>query len=232
MHKSDSLSEKKLRVLVKKLIKAQEEERAFISKELHDSVESSLVAVRFLMERIQKESGGKLCQTDPCFEQAIQMIRDLAAQTRRISDGLYPQMLETLGLETALGTFCDHFRKDWPAIALDCYLYLNENKLPNHIKLVLYRMVQDGIDNVARHSMADRAFLHIKNKNGPLVFELKDNGAGFDVARTMQNGFLDNSAGLGLQRMTERTKSSGGRLDVLSKPGNGTQILAEWILDT
>ena len=126
----------------------------------------------------------------------------------------------------------DHFSKDWPDIALDCRLDLAENKLPGSIKLVLYRMVQEGIDNVVTHSMADRVFLRINNKDGLLTFKLDDNGVGFDVTPTMQNDFLDDSAGLGLQRMTERAESSGGRLEVFSKPGNGTRILAEWILDT
>jgi len=76
-------------------IKKQEEERALISKDLHDSVGSSLVAVRFLLERIQKEPDGGYGETDLWLGQAIQMILELVAETRRISDGLYPQMLET-----------------------------------------------------------------------------------------------------------------------------------------
>ena len=232
MHQSDSLSENKLRVLVRKLVKAQEEERALISKDLHDSVGSSLVAVRFLMERIQKESGGRFCETNPCFGQAIRMIRDLAAETRRISDGLYPQMLETLGIKTALATFCDDFRKDYPNIALNCRIDLAEHKLPCSIKLVLYRLAQDGIDNIVRHSRANRVFLCIKNRDGPLVFELEDNGTGFDVNRVLDDDFLDDSAGLGLQRMTQQAESSGGRFEVFSKTGSGTRILAKWTLDT
>ncbi len=223
-------SEKKQRNLARKLIDAQEAERIRIAKDLHDSIGSSLVAVRFLLERKLREFGATDCRQDICLENVVDMVQDIVSETRRISQNLHPQILERLGLGAALASYCGDFQQQRPGIQLETDIDVPEERVTESLKLIVFRLVQGGLANVTKHSRADRVGLTVKETQGTLLFELTDNGIGFDTQKVMKDGFVDDSGSLGLESMRERVESSGGRFSLEPGEDGGSRFYARWPL--
>ncbi|MGM0644439.1 MAG: PAS domain-containing sensor histidine kinase [Thermodesulfobacteriota bacterium] len=223
-----STPENRSLAFMRKFINAREDEQARLSKDIHDSIGSSLVAVRFLLERKLKELGDGDRGTDVPIEYIIEMVQGLVVETRRISQDLYPRILEQLGLQVALTSLCDHFRAEYSTVTLTYDLDLDETALSWRLKLLVYRLMQDGLSNVAAHSRADHVSAAIKNRPEFLEFKLEDNGVGFDMDQVMDSGFSHESTSIGIESMRARVESSGGRFTVFSKEGDGARIQAEW----
>ena len=227
-----ALSEKKLRALSRKLIKAREEERVCISKDLHDSIGSSLVAIRFLLEKKLKECGNTFCEGEVSLENIIHMVQDLVVEIRRISQSLYPQMLEQIGLQAALTSLFNQFQTEHPDVTLQYHLDTDQSRLSDQMIPTLYRLVQEALCNMAEHSRADYVELVLKADDESIHFKLEDNGIGFDIEQVMENGFTEETGLLGIQIMKERIEWSGGNLTIQSKKDQGTRIHAEWVFSS
>jgi two-component system CheB/CheR fusion protein len=209
-------SQIQLRTLATGLLRAQEEERLRISRELHDDISQKLTALTVEAETLAR----KTRQAGGVSQKELRTLRDrLAAvseDVRRTAQQLRPSSLEHLGLAPALKSYCADFaRKEGIGVR---FLARNlPRTIPPEVALNLYRVVQEALSNVAKHSGARSAGVSLSARGDSLHLVIKDTGRGFDPA-------LARSHGLGLINMDERVRSLGGTLSLQTQPGHGVHI--------
>ena len=203
------------RRLAAQVISAQDEERARVARELHDSTAQILTAVMLQLGAAARES------TTPELDARIATLRELAAEAleevRSLSHTMHPRVLDDLGLAAAL---------EWLARAqetLDVHVAAADfdPPLPAPLAAALYRVAQETLRNAARHAEARHVDVSLRRDGPSAVLEIVDDGRGFDVERAEER-----RPGMGLFSMRERVGLVNGRLTVSSAPGHGTQIVA------
>ena len=211
--------EKELQSLTGRLILGQEEERRRLARELHDDLSQRLAALAIEIGKLEtRVEGGK--------EAILQDLRGLRDQTIRVagdvhnlSRRLHPSILEDLGLTRAVEAECTRFA-DREGIEV---AYRAENipaHLPKNIALSIYRIVQEGLNNIAKHACARRAFVGLSASEASLHLSIQDDGLGFDAAEARK------MPGLGLSSIRERVRLVNGRHRIKSEPEKGTTIEA------
>jgi len=204
-----------LQELSAKLLRAQENERRTLARELHDEVGQSLSAI--LMEAENAACAADLGEV----RQHLASVRSLAEKTvnevRDLALLLRPSMLDDFGLVPALNW---HAREMTKRTGLNVVLSADEaaEDLPDEHTTCIYRLVQEAVNNAARHARARTVEVEVKRESGAVSCSVRDDGAGFDTRFVR---------GLGLLGMEERVRRLGGRLAIDSEPGRGTVILAE-----
>ncbi len=215
-----------LRQLSSRLLSAQEEERKRIAGEIHDTLGSCLSAIKFKVESLFQGIGGTARVSTESMNSIIPVIQEGIEDCRRIQMDLRPSMLDDLGLLPTLSWFCKRFRTIYSGIGVEQEMLIEENQIPNSLKIVIYRVIQEAMNNIAKHSYANRVRLSLRKCDGKMELFVEDNGHGFSVQQSL---FLDNSRrGLGLTSMRERTELSGGSFAIESAEGKGTIIRAWW----
>jgi signal transduction histidine kinase len=218
-------SESELRRLSWRLLSAHEEERKRIAAELHDSVGSSLGAVKFSLESTLSDQNLTV-DTRQTMEAVVDMVVHTIEDVRRIMSNLRPPLLERVGLISTLERFERQYEAVYGGIIIRKRIALNEEDIPEPLKIVIFRIVQEAFHNTAKYSRATRADLELTKKNGRLILRIEDNGIGFDVPALFAG---ENPAlGLGLTSMRERVVFSGGQFAIASNIGGGTRIDIEW----
>ena len=220
-------SERQLRVLSKKLMDAQENERRAVAGEIHDSISSSLVAVKYSIQN-------RIDQIEQCLppgeenplDYILSLVQNTIDETRRIMISLRPSMLDDLGLLPTIGWWCREFGSVYKDIDIETQIPVTEEEVPDDLKIVIYRILQEALNNAARHSRAKLVSVSLFRRDNRLVFSVKDDGEGFDVREAMKRNDL--TSGLGLSGMRERAQLSGGRFFIESSPGKGTRVEALW----
>lgn len=198
---------------------AQEEERNRLARELHDDTIQAVIALK---QRVQL--AGKSV-TDPRGKKSLQELETLAGQTvenlRRLTRALRPIYLEDLGLVTALEMLA---REMSQGTGLDVNFRREgiERRLPHEVELSLYRIAQEALNNVQKHSRAARAGLMIRYDPAGIIMEVTDDGIGFDMPHSPTD-FAPNGH-FGLLGIWERADLIGARLSVETAPGSGTRI--------
>jgi signal transduction histidine kinase len=211
-------AQKELRDLSQQLVHAQEEERRSLSRELHDQVGQLLTAVRIGIGNLEESLGVcterirlQLEQTRRIAEQALRSVRDLAM-------GLRPAMLDDLGLGAALEWQArQHARLCGVPVSVNLDGPLDD--LSDEQRTCIYRLVQEALNNVAKHAQASDIQVEVVNRGNLLSIMVRDNGRGFVAPR---NG----AKGLGLVGIKERVRQLGGNASVESSPGEGTTLVA------
>lgn len=212
----------RLRQMSSQVLTAQEEERKRIARELHDDTAQALTSVLVrlrLLERTLK---------DERLQRGLGELRDLTGATlegvRRLAIDLRPPMLDDLGLEAALQSHLQDFLQRWPIKAT--FVSSRLSRVPADVELVLYRIVQEALSNVAKHANASQVLVRLTRRGRALRLLIKDDGCGFDVEATKHQ----RQSGLGLFGMEERLALVGGTLRVESAVGEGTRVSAEVLL--
>jgi PAS domain S-box-containing protein len=219
-------SEQQLKHLSSQLITAQEQERKRIAREIHDSIGQSLAAIKF---RIESSLGGK---TDgeqverESLEGIVPLVQDSIDEARRIQMDLRPPSLDDLGIIATIGWFCREFQKTYPDIRLEKKLDVDEASISDGLKIVIYRICQEALNNVAKHSNAGKAELHLSEESGLVQLEIRDNGKGFELKEAFSANHQ--GKGMGLIGMKERTEFSGGSFVIETAKGSGTTIRSSW----
>jgi PAS domain S-box-containing protein len=219
-------SEKQLRYLSSRLLSAQEDERKRISTELHDSIGSSLSAIKFGLENALNKMRQDTDAAGALLENLVTISMNTIEDARRIYTDLRPSVLDDLGIVATIGWFSRQFQSIHPDIRIDKEVLLEESDVPEPLRIVLFRILQEAFHNIAKHSQAPVVDLSLAKMDGAIHLVIKDHGVGFDLdrARLAENA----GKGLGLTTMKERTELSGGTFAVESSMGKGTCIRATW----
>ena len=213
--------------LSSRIIAAQEHERKRIAADLHDGVAQTLGVVKYGIEtRIAKlqQDYPEIDVAD--FDCVIERIREAVDDLRKISRNLSPSMLDEFGICAAVDMLCNEFAAEIAGLSIDCKIRVDELMLPDVIKVAIYRVVQEALNNARKHAAAERIKVGIVGDDQGVTLTVEDNGVGFavrDVALASKH-----TRGLGLGSMRERVEASGGVFEVQSKPGQGTTLCAFW----
>jgi PAS domain S-box-containing protein len=215
--------ERQLRNLSHRMLHAQEEERKRVSRELHDVIAQALAGINVHLEGLNQG-----VTTDPAgFQQQIARTQSLVEKAvdtvHRFARELRPTMLDDLGLIPALKDFMEGFMKETGIrVSLNTTAYVEPPTMI--LRTVLYRIAQEALTNVARHSKASRAELDIECLDGVIRMKVSDNGQGFETSGTSARR---KSNGLGLLGMRERVEMVGGTFKLQSARGKATSVQVE-----
>ncbi len=208
-------------LLLERVIAAQEEERRRIARELHDSTSQSLTSLLVGLRTLEANCSA-------LDQEKVGELRQIAAQTleevHHLAMQLRPRALDDLGLSAAL----ERLVFEWQSrlqIPIDLMITPGTQRLPPDIETALYRIIQEALTNVARHSSARSASILIERRQNRVIAVIEDNGNGFDPIN------YKNHHRIGILGMQERAKQLGGRLTIESNPGHGTSVFVEIPLD-
>jgi PAS domain S-box-containing protein len=209
------------------LLSAQENERKRIARELHDSVGQSLAAMKFKLEStLDQVRQGQTDMGIESLEALVPLFQQLSDEVRRIHTDLRPSLLDDLGIVLTVSWFCREFESLYSDIRIEKMINIEEKQIPDRFKIVIFRVLQEALHNVAKHSKARHVRVFLGSTDGHIELHVKDEGQGFDVQELRSDKGL--SAGFGLISMKERTELSGGAFSVESSKGKGTTVLARW----
>jgi signal transduction histidine kinase len=220
-------SESRLRSLSSQLLTVQENERKRVARELHDGIGQLLTAIKFKVENIFQEKGeGKPGANEKSLEDIIPMIKESIEEVRRIQMDLRPSILDDLGILATLEWFCREYQKIYSHIYIEKKINLQESDVSLPLKTAIYRVTQEALNNIAKHSQADSVHLSLRKQGNTIELTIKDNGTGFDLEEILSPEM--SKRGLGLNSMRERTELLGGTFEIESTKGRGTVIRALW----
>jgi len=218
-------AEKKIRALNQQLIKAQENERNRIAGYLHDHVAQDLSSLKIGLEtlfdnqgEVPAEIGAKICELSKILQDSITAVRDL-------SYDLHPPGMDQLGLVRTANQFCEDFSEK-NNISVDFYTAgMKDLKLEFDTEINLYRLIQEGLNNVKKHAQASHAAIRLVASSPNIILRIEDNGQGFDVERRLARSFREKR--LGLSSMEERVSLLAGTMTIKSQPSKGTSLFIE-----
>ena len=222
-------SEKRLRSLSSQLLVAQEKERKLIAQEIHDSIGASLAATKFKVEDVITKIGENRPETRAALGSILPMLQEVIQEARRIQMALRPSILDDLGILATISWFCREFESIHSHINIRQEINIEESKVPDSLKTVIYRVLQEAMNNIAKHSKADRINLLLRKMDGAIELGIEDNGEGFDPEEALAR--IGTNRGFGLSSMRERTELSGGSFSIKSSKGAGTVIKAMWPIE-
>jgi two-component system sensor histidine kinase UhpB len=212
------------RQLSRRLLEVQEEERKRLARELHDELGQYLSAIHAEAAAIRSQGGEVPGPVQASAQAIVEACRAMMAMVRGMLARLRPGVLDELGLEEALRELVAGWRRRHPSVACTLELEGEVEHLDDAVKICLYRLVQEGLTNVARHANARRVAVRLvgarsEGSRNRVSLEVQDDGRGLAPD--------DFQAGLGLLGMRERVESLGGRFAVESPPGGGVRLAAE-----
>jgi PAS domain S-box-containing protein len=204
------------------LMQAQEREREMISRELHDSIAQNLSTLKIGYDLIFDEQSEishelkmKMAKYSNLIDQTISTVRNLAYDLR-------PPVLDEIGLVKALEIYCGEF-SEISGIKVDFHSAgIHKLDFDSNTEIHLYRLVQEGLNNIRKHAHATEATIKIVGAYPNVILRIEDNGQGFDVKTREHN--LDKEKRMGLRSMKERVKLLQGRMTIESRPTKGTKI--------
>ncbi len=209
----------RLQQMSSQVLSAHEGERRRIARELHDDTAQSLTSILVRLRLLERSVD------DPAIRQNVEELRELTASAldsvRRMALDLRPSALDDLGLSAALNSYAEKFSQRWP-IQVRFSTRGIRRRLPLETELVLYRVAQEALSNVAKHSSARSAEVSLSRKSGIVTLKIHDDGRGFDTDDISP----EDGRGLGLFGMKERVALVGGSLEIESAPHAGTSIVA------
>lgn len=210
--------EREVRLLESAARQVEEQERRRIGRELHDEAGQSLLLLRLELEMLEREAPDGLRQR---LAAARGTAETIVAELRRIVAALSPAVLERLGLAAALRHLVGRFRKVYPA-AVRTAIAMPPKLLPLEFQEVIYRVAQESLNNVAKHSRASRVNLSLRAADKSIRVRISDNGVGFSAEAAGRRPMS-----FGLAGMRERAELLGGTLAVRGAPGTGAVVILD-----
>ncbi|MGG9961351.1 PAS domain S-box protein [Ferruginibacter sp. SUN106] len=205
------LEERKIRQkqITDAVITGQEKERVEIGQELHDNINQILATAKLYLEcaQVQKKFSAKLIgESKMLTEKAMYEIR-------KLSNSLLPPSLEEIGLQEAINDLVQHIRSVNTLHIKNNWIEFDENSLNKKLKLTIFRIVQEQLNNIIKHAHATHAIINITQKEEQLCVCIEDDGIGFDTSKKRN--------GVGLKNIISRSEVNNGKVSILSKPGEG-----------
>ncbi len=204
-----------------KVQKVQEDERKRIARDLHDTVLQRLGMAKL---RLGCVSGNVLQKESVAY--ATTMVQESIDELRKVIEDLRPAELDLLGISAAVERYCKEFQGNNGGIFVESSIDVDEGKISNDLKIAIYRIAQEALNNIVKHSRADHVKIDLRGGDEGFELVIDDNGVGFDP-----DSVLVPSSGrrnLGLIGMKERAELLGGDFNVCASPGNGARICAKW----
>ena len=216
-------SEKSLRELSLHLFRSQEEERRRIGIELHDSLGQNLSFLKMMLDsRLARMNGERSSETGQTLAECARVADEAIKEVRTIAYLLYPPMLEEMGLKSAIAWYVDGFAER-SGIKTKLHIDPKLRRLSRETETAVFRVLQEALTNVHRHSGSASAEVRLGFHNGNLELEVSDHGKGIPAAQLAKSG--RGARGVGLRGMTERMRQLGGKLELRLTP-NGTTVRA------
>jgi signal transduction histidine kinase len=210
------------RFYIAKIFEAQENERKRIARELHDDTTQRLWIVA---NNIMKLSKSISPETGQKFEPIKNAIMDIYRDTKKISHDLRPGILDNLGLEAALGWLADGLNDE--DIKADVIVDSNVNKVPPKSEILVFRFVQEALNNVRKHSHASKVIVRLNYVEKAIKISVQDNGMGLKLPENI--GKYAKEGKSGIIGMNERAQLLGGTFNITSESGQGTTVSLEFI---
>jgi PAS domain S-box-containing protein len=217
-------TEEELRRLSGHLLRLHDEERRSIARDLHDSTGQGLVALTATLSRLHSQIPSSSRSTRKLIGEAEALAKECIREVRTLSYVLYPPMLEQAGLEDAIRHFREGFVKR-SGIQVTLKIAPGLGRLEREMELALFRVMQESLANIQRHSESPNAEILLDHQPGIVVLEVRDFGPGICQAENTHCGELPFSVGVGIASMQERLKQVGGRLEIRSG-ADGTTVWA------
>ena len=217
-------SQSELETLSSRLLTVQEDERKAIALDLHDTISQNLAAIKMFLEVKEVSMRGGNLPGLP-LQKIISLAVECMVQLRRIIDNLRPAILDDLGIIVAVNRYCAEFEKIYNGVRIKRDFDAEEKAIPTELRIVIFRILQEALNNVAKHSGAKNVEISVRKREGRIELGIKDDGAGFEERDTPLEGLVQ---GIGLGGMRERARLSGGSISIHSRKGEGTTIAASW----
>lgn len=218
-------SESTVRAVSAKLLTLQESERKRIARELHDGIGQILTSIKMQVEAASVAiSQGGFPAGAIALQSIVPTIQDAMQEVRNMSSDLRPSILDDLGIIATIAWFSRNFSRAFEAIRVELDLRVAESNVPAPLKTIIYRVIQEAMNNVAKHSDANLVWIRLRHATAGLELIVEDNGHGFDWEPILAKPH----GGIGLASMRERVRMSGGEFWIQSTPRIGTLIRASW----
>jgi PAS domain S-box-containing protein len=219
-----------LQQIPSKLIAALEEERKRLGSELHDTIGQTLAAVKIWVEMaLQLRNEGVGSAAFDHLEQFVPILQRSIDETRNIYMGLRPLMLDNLGLFPTLEWLRRERMKLFPQRHIEIEASVAEEKIPENLKINIFRIAQEALNNIDKHSKAEWVDISLSNGRDGIELVVSDDGVGMDLDQILQTSA---TGSLGLSSMRERAELTGGSFTIESTPGEGTTIRSYWPVET
>lgn len=216
-------AEASLRNLSARLLQLQDEERRRIARELHDTTGQSLAALAIHLSAVSERISDKDPAAAEIIREALKLSQEASDQTRTLSYLLYPPTLDFSGLESALEWFSDGFSQR-SKIRVELDLALGKERMPQSLETTLFRIVQESLTNMYRHSGGSLAIVRGRRQGNTVSLEISDNGKGIPPDLLASLSGPGGQVGVGIRGMRERARQLGGRLRIKSGD-SGTTVM-------
>jgi two-component system, NarL family, sensor kinase len=207
-------------VAVDSMLKGQEEERSRLAKDLHDGLGGLLSGVKFSLNNM-KDNLIITPDNMAVFERSLDMIDTSIKELRRVAHNMMPEMLTKFGLDEAVKEYCSTINAS-KLLLVKYQTHGLETRVDKSTEIIVYRIVQELLNNIIKHAAASEAFVQLVRDNNRLNVVVEDNGRGFDTAAGNMN------KGVGLVNVRSRVEYLKGQLDIHSEPGKGTLVTIEF----
>jgi PAS domain S-box-containing protein len=211
-----------LRDLSGRLLETQDMERRHIARELHDSAGQTLTALGLQLARISADAKGNPTHLFTSVQEAEELVRNLSQEIRTTSYLLHPPMLDEIGLASALSWYVRGLAQR-SSLAIDLKVADDFGKLPSEMELLIFRLVQESLTNIHRHSGSQTAIIRIEREEKTIRVKVEDRGKGMSPKRLAE--IHSGGSGVGIRGMRERVRHFRGDL-VIESNGCGTKICA------
>jgi len=220
-------SEAALRRLSSKLLNIYEAESKRIGSELHDGIAQTVSAIKMKAEVALMQLDKKdITEVRNSLKTIIPIAQGAVEDIRRISRNLRPSMLDNLGILPTVSWLCREFENTYPWIRIEGHIDIREEDVSDSLKTVVFRIFQESLNNIAKHSQARLVRLSLRRIDGRIKLSVDDNGVGFDPEQIYHEDRSEK--GLGIASMRERVELSNGTFSIRSHKGAGTRIRAFW----
>jgi PAS domain S-box-containing protein len=217
-------AEEALHQLSTRLLQLQDEERRRLGRELHDSLAQSVLAVNLNLAQAMQSSDSLSERSRHALAEARHLLQEMSREIRTLSYLLHPPLLDELGLVSAVKEYAEGF-SERSGITVQLDLQAGFARLPQDAETALFRIVQESLSNIQRHSGSDKAVICLRSDASSVSLQVSDQGRGIDRTNVAPGNGKTPRLGVGILGMRERMKQLGGNLDIDSR-SSGTTVRA------